>query len=73
MSLFDPEREMVAEAKESPLFEVVRPFCADTKEKRDWPEIADLQAAKIVLAVLDSRVIQAIVELRLRPGMRGEE
>jgi hypothetical protein len=52
MTAMPGEKEIVAEAKQSPLYEIVRPYCADTKEKRDWPHIADVQAAKIVLALV---------------------
>lgn len=38
-------------AAEEATFRVVRRYTADTKEKRDWPFIADQQAVKIVLGL----------------------
>lgn len=46
---------------EEALFKVVRPYCADTREKRDWPRIADEQAVKIVLALTRDSTIAALL------------
>lgn len=45
-----PCRHSLTEAEEA-LFTVVRRFTTDTREKRDWPRIADEQAVKIVLGL----------------------
>jgi len=67
--------EQALAADDLGLMLAVKPFCFDTKEKRDWPHIAERQAHKVAQAVLASdwlaaRTVEA--EQRVRAEIADE-